>query len=72
MREAFRQVLHMGLLKPLGALVVEELQAKLDPAAALDFSALAPGISSGTQPRPRITRQSWTHTAGSRSHRGTR
>ena len=30
MREGFRQVLH-SLLKPLGALVVEELQAKLDP-----------------------------------------
>ena len=38
-RESFRQVLH-SLLKPLGALVVEELQAKLDEAAALDFSAL--------------------------------
>ena len=42
MREGFRQVLH-GLLKPLGALVVEELQAKLDPDAALDFSALRAG-----------------------------
>ena len=39
MREAFRQVLH-SLLKPLGALVAEELREKLDPAAALDFSAL--------------------------------
>ena len=36
MREAFRQVLH-SLLKPLGSLVVEEIQAKLHPDAALDF-----------------------------------
>ena len=47
MREGFRQVLH-GLLKPLGALVVTELQAKLDPAAALDFSALRAGDITGT------------------------
>ena len=46
-REAFRQVLH-ALLRPLGALVAEELQAKLDPAAALDFSALRAGDISGT------------------------
>ena len=39
MREGFRQVLH-ALLKPLGALVVAEIQEKLDPAAGLDFSAL--------------------------------
>ena len=38
-REAYRQVLH-GLIKPLGALVAEELQAKLDPDAALSFDAL--------------------------------
>ena len=42
MREAFRQVLH-SLLKPLGALVAEELRAKLDPAAALDFTAMRAG-----------------------------
>ena len=47
MREAFRQVLH-SLLKPLGALVVEELQAKLHPNAALDFSALRAGDITGT------------------------
>ena len=47
MREAFRQVLH-SLLKPIGALVAEELQAKLDPAAALDFSALRAGDIAGT------------------------
>ena len=47
MREAFRQVLH-SLLKPLGALVVEELQAKIDPDAALDFSALRAGDIAGT------------------------
>ena len=40
MREAFRQVLH-SLLKPLGAIIAEELRAKLDPAAALDFSELS-------------------------------
>ena len=42
MREGFRQLLH-GLIKNLGALVVEELQAKLDPAAALSFSDLRAG-----------------------------
>ena len=47
MREAFRQVLH-SLLKPLGALVVEELQAKLDPAAALSFDGLRAGDIVGT------------------------
>ena len=47
MREAFRQVLH-SLLKPLGALVVEELQAKLDPAAALSFDALRAGDITGS------------------------
>ena len=47
MRESFRQVLH-SLLKPLGALVVEELQAKLDEDAALDFSALRAGDITGT------------------------
>ena len=47
LRESFRQVLH-SLLKPLGALVVEELQAKLDPAAALDFAALRAGDLTGT------------------------
>ena len=37
MRESYRQVLH-GLLKPLGALVAEELREKLDPhAGAFDF-----------------------------------
>ena len=47
MREAFRQVLH-SLLKPLGALVVEELREKLHPDAALDFSALRAGDIAGT------------------------
>ena len=46
-REAFRQVLH-ALLKPLGALLGEELQAKLHPDAALDFSALRAGDIVGT------------------------
>ena len=47
MREAFRQILH-SLLKPLGALVVEELQAKLDPAAAMSFDALRAGDIQGS------------------------
>ena len=47
MREAFRQVLH-SLLKPLGAIIAEELRAKLDPAAALDFSELRAGDIVGT------------------------
>ena len=47
MRESFRQVLH-SLLKPLGALVVEELQAKLDPAASLSFDALRAGDIQGS------------------------
>ena len=47
LRESFRQILH-SLLKPLGALVVEEIQAKLHPAAALDFSAMRAGDISGS------------------------
>ena len=46
-REAYRQVLH-GLIKPIGALLAEELQAKLDPAAALSFDALRAGDITGT------------------------
>ena len=47
MREAFRQVLH-SLLKPLGALVAEELQAKLHPDAALSFDSLRAGDITGS------------------------
>ena len=47
LRESFRQVLH-SLLKPLGAIIAEELRAKLDPAAALDFSELRAGDIVGT------------------------
>ena len=47
LREGFRQLLH-GLIKNLGALVVEELQAKLDPAAALSFSDLRAGDIAGS------------------------
>ena len=47
MREGFRLVLH-SLLKPLGALVVEELQAKLDPDAALSFDSLRAGDITGS------------------------
>ena len=39
MREGYRQILH-ALIKPLGLLVAEELQAKIDPSAALSFDAL--------------------------------
>ena len=46
-RESFRQVLH-ALLRPLGLLVGEELQAKLDPEAELDFTALRAGDIVGT------------------------
>ena len=47
LRESFRQVLH-SLLKPLGAIIAEELRAKLDPAAALDFSELRASDIVGT------------------------
>ena len=47
MREAARQALNF-LLRPLGALVVEELQAKLDPAAALSFDSLRAGDITGS------------------------
>ena len=46
-REGFRQTLHI-LLKPLGALVVEELKAKLDPDAEISFSDLRAGDIVGT------------------------
>ena len=47
MRESFRQLLH-GLLKPLGAILAEELKAKLDPDAALSFDALRAGDIAGS------------------------
>ena len=47
LRESFRQVLH-SLIKPLGALVVAELQAKLDPDAALSFDSLRAGDITGS------------------------
>ena len=47
MREAYRKILH-GLLRPLGAILAEELQAKLDPDAELDFTALRAGDIAGT------------------------
>ena len=47
MRESFRQVLH-SLLKPLGAILAEELQAKLHPDAALSFDALRAGDITGS------------------------
>ena len=47
MRESFRQILH-SLLKPLGAIIGEELREKLHPDAALDFSALKAGDVVGT------------------------
>ena len=42
MREGFRQLLN-GLIKNLAAIVVEELQAKLHPDAALSFDSLRAG-----------------------------
>ena len=47
MREGFRQVLH-SLLKPLGALVVEELRAKLHHEANISFDSLRAGDITGT------------------------
>ena len=47
LRESFRLVLH-SLLKPLGAIISEELREKLDPAAALDFSELRASDIVGT------------------------
>lgn len=47
MRESFRQILH-ALIKPLGSLVAEELQAKLHPDAALSFDKLRASDISGT------------------------
>ena len=47
MREAFRQVLH-SLLKPLGRILEEELQAKLHPDASLSFSEMRAGDITGT------------------------
>ena len=47
LRESMRQVLN-SLLRPLGALVVQELREKIDPDAAMDFSALRAGDITGT------------------------
>ena len=47
MREAFRQILH-ALLRPLGALLAEEIREKLDPDAALSFDALRAGDIAGS------------------------
>ena len=47
MREGYRQILH-ALIKPLGLLVAEELQAKIDQDAALSFDALRAGDITGT------------------------
>ena len=42
MRESYRQVFH-ALIKPLGALVIQEIQEKIDPDAEIDFSTLRAG-----------------------------
>ena len=47
LRESLRHLLNT-LLRPLAALVVRELQIKLDPAAALNFDALRAGDLTGT------------------------
>ena len=46
-REAFRQLLH-ALLKPLGRILAEELQAKLHPDASLSFAELRAGDITGS------------------------
>ena len=46
LREAMRQV-GASLIRPLGELVTQELREKLDPAAALDFTALRAGDVQG-------------------------
>ena len=46
LREAMRQV-GASLIRPLGELVVQELREKIDPDAALDFSALRAGDVQG-------------------------
>ena len=61
MRESFRQVLH-SLLRPLGALVVEELREKLHPAAELDFSALrAADITGMARGAASLVKAGFTH-----------
>ena len=69
MREAFRQVLH-GLLKPLGAIIAEELREKLHPDAALDFSALRAGDITGTSRAFGSLVNCRTHPAVGRRDRG--
>ena len=47
MRKSFRQVLH-SWLKPLGAILAEELREKLHPDAELSFDSLRAGDIAGT------------------------
>ena len=47
MRESYRQVLH-ALLKPLGAILGEELREKLHPDAELSFDSLRAGDITGS------------------------
>ena len=47
MREGFRQVLHAAI-KPLAALVIQELREKLHPEANLSFDSLRAGDITGT------------------------
>ena len=71
-REAYRQLLH-GLIKPIGALVAEELQAKLDPAAALSFDALRAGdIAGSARAYGQLVKGGGAHAAVRRRHRGIR
>ena len=55
-------VLH-SLLKPLGAIIAEELREKLDPAAALDFSELRAGDIVGTSRALGSLGKAGTHTS---------
>ena len=45
-RDSARSCMH--LLKPLGAILVEEIREKLDPAAGLNFAALRAGDIAGS------------------------
>ena len=47
MRESYRQILH-ALLKPLGAILAEEMREKLHPDASLSFAELRAGDIAGT------------------------
>ena len=69
MREGYRQILH-ALIKPLGLLVAEELQAKIDQDAALSFDALRGRRHHRHGSRVRFLGDRRGHTAERRHRRG--